>query len=293
MKLTHLSTVSALALMLAIGGPATAQVTADQPADEPTVGATTTPSPGTGEAGAAGAPTTAQDYGQDRLSLAELDEKVGEIGIEDAELFAGQILIARTDDGDPVIMLMGPEDFQVGETMEFDTEEFTDLRQQLSEAGFEDVRQDHAWQVLQGRLDGHYVLATSGDPSWGFDAAERDTGMTEPRDDLAQQGIGQPQTGDTTAGVDTTPDMTQPQTGDTTAGVDTAPDMTQPQTGDTTAGVDTAPDMTQPQPGDTTAGIDSQPGIDGTAERGLGIAESGVDTQPGVVGPDADQVTRR
>jgi hypothetical protein len=192
------------------------------------------------------------------LSLAELDEKVGEIGIEDAELFAGQVLIARTDDGDPVIMLMGPEDFQVGETMEFGAEEFTDLRQQLSEAGFEDVRQDHAWQVLQGRLDGHYVLATSGDPSWGFDAAERDTGMTEARDDLAQQSIGEPQTGDTAAGIDTAPDMTQPQTGD------------------------------------TTAGIDSQLGIDGTAERGLGTAESGVDTQPGVdvVGSDADQVTR-
>lgn len=165
-------------------------------ADEPTADVTTPPA-GTAETPTAETPTAdapnteapaeepqvAQDHGTQKLSIAELEELLAEIGVEDSELFAGRPVVSRTEGDQPVIMLIGPEDFKRGEIAEFDIEAFGELREQMSSAGFDEAREDDQWQVLQGTLDGHSVFATSGDPRWDDEpAGVAERALGEPAD---------------------------------------------------------------------------------------------------------------
>jgi ABC-type nitrate/sulfonate/bicarbonate transport system ATPase subunit len=77
--------------------------------------------------------------------------------------FLAQIVLAR---------VLGAEGFERDATVEFEMEEFNELREQLTDAGFDNVRQDQAWPVIQGTLDDYYVFAASGHPDWGVDAGQ-------------------------------------------------------------------------------------------------------------------------
>lgn len=179
MTFTHLSSVSALALALALGAPMAAQAGgADY--TPPAAAATENGTPDTAETpgaaadatmpdtaempGAADEPVVTGQVGPDRLALDELDRKLEELGVEDRELFGGQVAVARTSEGDPTILLIGPEGFERGEVVEFGLDEFDELRDRLSDAGFEDVRQEHALPIMQGSFDDYEILATSGEP---------------------------------------------------------------------------------------------------------------------------------
>jgi hypothetical protein len=198
--------VSLIALGLAMGGPALAQQPAQPggPGQEPGAAAQQPAQPGgpgqqpgattgPGQPGQLGAPGSGpeRDALQQRVGFEDFMDKLGEIGIEDRELFAGTYVRSKTDEGHPMILLIGPSDFEAGEVAELSAEDFDDLRSQLTEAGFEDVQRDHEWLVIQGTLDGHYVLAGTGSADWRgeMDAAAGDIDLDAVKDKLGEIGV--------------------------------------------------------------------------------------------------------
>jgi hypothetical protein len=176
--------------------PDTPDVATD-PAIEPD-----TPDVATDPAIEPGAPDVATDpsadpaepgLAQQRIGFEDLDTVLGDIGIEDRELFFGSIVRGETEDGHRVAMLFGPEGFQPGEGDAAPVAEFTELHGQLGDAGFQNVREDIDWLVMQGTLDGHTVFATGIDPAahhaMDAEAAEGDFDREALREALSDAGI--------------------------------------------------------------------------------------------------------
>jgi hypothetical protein len=130
---------------------------------------------------------------QQRIGFEALDGVLGDIGVEDRELFFGSIVRGETEDGHRVAMLFGPEGFQPGEGDAAPVAEFTELQGQLGDAGFQNVREDIDWLVMQGTLDGHTVFATGIDPAahhaMDAEAADGDFDGEALREALSEAGI--------------------------------------------------------------------------------------------------------
>lgn len=197
--------VSLITLGLAMGGPALAQqpgqsgpghepgAAAQQPAQPGGPGQQPGATTGPGQPGQLGTPGSGpeRDALQQRVGFEEFMDKLGEIGIEDRELFAGTFVRSRTDEGHHMVFLIGPSDFEAGEVAELSAEDFDDFRGQLTEAGIEDVERDHEWLVIQGTLDGHYVLAGTGSADWrgGMEAAAGDIDLDAVKNKLGEIGV--------------------------------------------------------------------------------------------------------
>ncbi len=114
--------------------------------------------------------------GAERMTLVEIEAVLRAIGAEDVDLFFGSVVRATVGDGPRVVMLIGPEDFRPGEADMAAFAAFDEVRGDLEEAGFSDVRQDIDWYVMQGRLDGHAVFAMEA-ADMGPDAALVEAGV--------------------------------------------------------------------------------------------------------------------
>lgn len=105
----------------------------------------------------------APGIGERRIAFEDLDALLGAIGVEDRDLFFGQVIRGETGDGARFALLIGPEDFGAGEGDADAFVEFAAFQATLSGAGIRNVQQDIDWLIMQGRLDGHGVLAMGAD----------------------------------------------------------------------------------------------------------------------------------
>jgi hypothetical protein len=108
---------------------------------------------------AAGEPAAAPGTEPRQVALDELEETLDELGLEDRELFFGSVVLGKTDDGQRVAMLVGPEDFEAGEGDTDVGADFAEFRGALDDAGFEELREAHDWIIMQGSLEDHMVFA--------------------------------------------------------------------------------------------------------------------------------------
>lgn len=126
--------------------------------------------------------------GAERMTLVEIEAVLRAIGAEDVDLFFGSVVRATVGDGPRVVMLIGPEDFRPGEADMAAFAAFDEVRADLEEAGFSDVRQDIDWYVMQGRLDGHAVFAMEA-ADMGPDAALVEAGVETADGEIDAEGL--------------------------------------------------------------------------------------------------------
>lgn len=126
--------------------------------------------------------------GAERMTLVEIEAVLRAIGAEDVDLFFGSVVRATVGDGPRVVMLIGPEDFRPGEADMAAFAAFDEVRGDLEEAGFSDVRQDIDWYVMQGRLDGHAVFAMEA-ADMGPDAALVEAGVETADGEIDAEGL--------------------------------------------------------------------------------------------------------
>jgi hypothetical protein len=135
---------------------------------------------------------TAPAMGGQRIAFDELDTLLGEIGVEDRELFFGQVIRGETEDGERFALLIGPEDFDAGEGDADSFVEFADFQGTLSEADFQNVQQDIDWLIMQGKLEGHAVFAMGVDTAGAPHLDEDEVGYLDAdglREHLGEAGI--------------------------------------------------------------------------------------------------------
>jgi hypothetical protein len=138
---------------------------------------------------AVGEPADAPGMEARQVELEELEDALDEIGLENRELFFGSVVLAETDDGQRVAMLVGPEDFEAGEGDADALADFAELQGALQDAGFEDVREAHDWIVMQGSLEDHTVFAFApAMQAWDADA-NGDIERADLRDKLGEADI--------------------------------------------------------------------------------------------------------
>jgi hypothetical protein len=136
----------------------------------------------------------------ERITLAEMDGVLREVGADDVQLFFGSIVRASAGEAGRVVMLIGPEDFDPGDGDMTAFGAFDAVLGDLEGAGFGDVHQDIDWYVMQGRLDGHTIFAMEAadmapDAMRAEAPGEIDGGAVDPdalRDRLGDAGIDVP-----------------------------------------------------------------------------------------------------
>lgn len=191
--------VSALALGLALAAPAGAQQQTDvseadqaPAAPDAAVREPDATDPGEGQLGI-DAPVVITDPTADAIDdefiaddtaavegANQLREILGQIGAEEVGTLVGSFSRTRTEEGRTIAMFIGPDDLAAEDAGAFTFEHYAELQERLGDV-FEDLRQVAAWNVKQGRLDRHSVLALSArdpmairDEFRGTDAAEGD-----------------------------------------------------------------------------------------------------------------------
>jgi hypothetical protein len=128
------------------------------------------------------------DADMERMTLVQMEDVLHEIGAEDVGLFFGSVVRASVEDGPRVVMLIGPEDFAPGEEDMAAFAAFDEVRGELEEAGFADVRQDINWYVMQGALDGHMLFAMEA-ADMGPDAALVEAGVETAEGEIDAEGL--------------------------------------------------------------------------------------------------------
>ncbi len=93
----------------------------------------------------------------DQPDLDRMKSKLGEVGLEDRDEFRGKLIQARID-GQPVFLVIGPEDFAGDESVELSAADLTKFQQE----GFEDARVVDDVKIVRGTLDDKAVLALAG-----------------------------------------------------------------------------------------------------------------------------------
>ncbi len=84
----------------------------------------------------------------DRPDLDRFKERLGDVGLEDRDEFKGKLVLARVD-GQPLFMLVGPEDFSGDESIELTAEDLGKFQRE----GFEDARIVGNLKMVRGKLD--------------------------------------------------------------------------------------------------------------------------------------------
>ena len=166
MRTAYMS-VSVIALGLALGLPANAQQTMGQTGGQTGAATVTT-----------GAPSA------QRLDRDQIEEKLGEAGIEDREEFKGQLIRTQAPEGYPVLLVIGPENMAGDESVDVNEDE---LRGKLTANGFSNVEFVDESEVLRGTRDDKAVLAIAGGGWQGTGGAAQ---ADNPDMDLLQQRLG-------------------------------------------------------------------------------------------------------
>ncbi|MDP2358541.1 MAG: hypothetical protein Q8M31_21150 [Beijerinckiaceae bacterium] len=90
-------------------------------------------------------------------NLDRLREQLGKIGLEDREEFRGR-LVQASSGGQTLFVLVGPEDFESGESVTFTAGELSKFQQR----GFQNARVVEDVRIVQGTLDDMAVIALTG-----------------------------------------------------------------------------------------------------------------------------------
>jgi hypothetical protein len=147
-----LTSVSMLVLGAMIAMPALAQ----QP------GATT---PGTTPPAATAPGTTTPGLAGQTVDRGEIKQKLDQAGITEREQVRGHLVHAQSPEGQPLMMVIGPEEMKADEQVQdFRSEEWRD---KLTQAGFRDIRVTDDAQMVRGKIedaDDKHVLAWTGRP---------------------------------------------------------------------------------------------------------------------------------
>jgi hypothetical protein len=138
---TKLASVSLLALGLSIGVPAMAQ---QAPGSAP--GATP---------GAAQSATPSQG-----MQRSDIKDKLDQAGIKDRKEFKGHLVKAQSAEGQPVLLVFGPEDMKADKSVDNFSQD--KIRGELTKAGFSNVNFVQDAQMVRGQLkEDQQVLAIS------------------------------------------------------------------------------------------------------------------------------------
>jgi hypothetical protein len=108
------------------------------------------------------------------LERSEIEQKLGEAGVQDVGAFEGHAFRAWTEEGGTILMILGPDDFAAGATVEVDAE---DILERLREAGLQNPEEMDEAVMARGTIDDHAVIALAGMPLIDVPA----TGAVPPR----------------------------------------------------------------------------------------------------------------
>lgn len=95
-----------------------------------------------------------------QLDQQEIQQQLEQANIENLEEFQGRLIRARTQQGNTLFMIVGPQDMAGGESVDVDQNQ---LRQSLQQANLQDIEflEDGA-HLFRGSLEGNAVLAMAG-----------------------------------------------------------------------------------------------------------------------------------
>lgn len=174
---TIITSVSAVALAVAMGGAAMAQSSTG-----------TTDQTGTSSSGAAMSGTTAQ-AGQS-MNQDKLKDTLSQVGFSDTQRIGAQIIHAESPEGQPVVMIVAPHNLQGNEVQNFDKEK---VQSQLQDAGFQNITFASNAQLLRASKTDQTALAFSGNESGGKTGSEAlnadKLDKSKLKDNLGQAGI--------------------------------------------------------------------------------------------------------
>lgn len=98
---------------------------------------------------------------REELERADVEQRLGNAGVEDAGELSGGLFRARTEAGGTLLMFLGPDDFAAGQSADVDDEA---IMQTLRDAGLQDIEALDEVIVLRGILDDHAVIGFAGMP---------------------------------------------------------------------------------------------------------------------------------
>ncbi len=151
---TMMSSVSAVAIALMIGTTAMAAsstLTTDQ---------SSTTSQGTSAKAATGASATMPQSAENDTMMRD---RLNQAGVKNPQQVTGYIVTAQGPDGQPVVMVVGPENLKGAEVKNFDP---TDFDKKLTDAGFKNPTRVEHGRMMRGDMDKNVALLVVGQPGW-------------------------------------------------------------------------------------------------------------------------------
>jgi hypothetical protein len=143
------------------------------------------------EQGWLGAGATAQASKPETDSL---KEQLGKVGLSDASEFRGKLVHARASSGQPMLVLIGPEDFAGDSSVDVSASDLSQMR----DNGFQSAEVTQDISMVRGTLDDLHVIALSGP---GLESDNIATGTVPGRSNIGgSSNIGSPPAGAPGAG---------------------------------------------------------------------------------------------
>jgi len=137
----RLASASFLVLGLALGAPAMAQQA---------TGGATTATPGSASGSMPG----------QSMKQSDIKQKLTQLGIKDQKELKGSLAQASSPEGNPVLLVFGPEDMQAGKSADISQEQ---IRNKLTQAGFSNVNFVADPHMMRGELQNDtHILAFTG-----------------------------------------------------------------------------------------------------------------------------------
>lgn len=95
------------------------------------------------------------------LDRDQVEQKLGQAGVQDIGEFQGHAFRARTEEGGTLLMIFGPDGFAAGESVEVDAD---DIMERLREAGLQNPEELDEAIMARGTINDHAVIALAGMP---------------------------------------------------------------------------------------------------------------------------------
>jgi hypothetical protein len=98
------------------------------------------------------------------VSVDQIKDQLDKAGVKDREEFKGKLVRAQSPEGQPILMVIGPENMEGDKSIDFSPD---NVRGKLTQAGFKNIEFIDNSKLVRGKMgDDKAILALAGEQGW-------------------------------------------------------------------------------------------------------------------------------